>query len=162
MKLISSKKKSDVENLVDIYGLKPEPYETKENLITVAGVLLPLATFCATVTTFDPAIVAGVTAYSLLPSLALMLYGDSKAYNKHNAKLRKADDYYRDESIANISEVLADNIKFNAKDFNHDLNDFPQDELFKKASKLNALKIRRDARDITDYQYKESCKELEK
>lgn len=161
MKLIWKKEKTDLDRLMDIevLDLKAKPYEIKEDIGMVAGILLPLTTFCACSAMGEPVAAAALTAFSILPSALLMMYFSNKADVKHRGKLRQANEYYENKKIANLSGLEKTLIVLYAAKWGYDKSDSINKRLADQAKRLRELKYMRDARDISYDTYKN---ELEK
>ncbi|MGN1227660.1 MAG: hypothetical protein ACI4TX_03360 [Christensenellales bacterium] len=151
MKLISIKKEHEVKRLIKDYDLNVKPYELKEYFISLIGFVLPLTTYCVFSNFVDSLAVVNFVLYSAIPSIWIMQYGEDNAKEKYSIKQRIANNYYANKDCA----------KFNVSDLREcDRNRADAVELAEKLTKLKALKIRRDARDITYCEYIKSIKEL--
>lgn len=151
MKLMSVKKENEVQRLIKDYKLGAKPYEVKESAVMLIAGVLPLTTLCVVSSNVDVVYGIILSTFSMLPSFMLIDYAGFKATQKRCGKQRIADNYYENKDYAN----------FNVKDLHEcDKNRADAVELAEKLTKLKALKIRRDARDISSYDYEEGIKSL--
>ena len=148
-------KDKNTETMIKDFNLKAQPYEIKENLISAIGLVLPITTFCVTlISKVSVPLSVMLTVFSLLPSAVMMRYGVEHADYKHMNKVYKANDLYDKKEVELSDEELNKISKYSKE------NNIEFEKLQSKVKKMKALKIRRDARDISAYSYSEEMREV--
>ncbi len=154
MKLINNNKQqsSDVKKIIDCLNLKNQPYEIKEDAMSLVGAMLPITVSCVGGEFFEMPEVMAMCALSFYPSISMVLAGTQLAYKKHQNKVYKAKKAYDDfltECVDFLSEEEKSKLLANADKFENELQTIEQ-----MANKIKIANARRNAKFITKYDYK--------
>lgn len=153
MRLINNKKQSsDVEKIIDCLNLKNQPYEIKEDAMSLVGALLPITVFCVSGEFLEMPEVMAMCALSFYPSIFMVLAGTQLAYKKHQNKVYKAKKTYDDfsnECVDFLSGEEKSKLLANVDKFENEPQIIEQ-----MANRIKIANARRNAKFISKYDYK--------